>query len=315
VPGTDWQPNAPLATLKKRAELLAQIRSFFSLQAVMEVDTPILGRRGVTDLHIDCVQARVCGETRYLQSSPEYFMKRLLAAGAGAIYSLGKVFRDEEQGSRHRPEFTLLEWYRPGWDEHQLMAEVEDLVLSLATEPLPVTIASYGDIFAASTGLDPHSAAVPLLQEMAADCCGGDWRSESRSTLLDVLFSLVVEPKLPPGLVFIHQYPACQAALAQLGADDNGNPVARRFEVFLNRMELGNGYFELTDAEEQRQRFAADNALRQGAAKPQMIADEALLAALAAGLPACAGVALGVDRLLMGLLHLENIGQVVAFDG
>ncbi|MGD9662319.1 MAG: EF-P lysine aminoacylase EpmA [Porticoccaceae bacterium] len=313
--GTDWQPSASLATLKKRAELLAQIRSFFSHCAVMEVDTPILGRRGVTDLHIDCVQARVCGETRYMQSSPEYFMKRLLAAGAGAIYSLGKVFRDEEQGSRHRPEFTLLEWYRPGWDEYQLMAEVETLILSLAAEPLPVTRVSYGSLFESVTGLDPHAVDDLQLQEMAAASCGGDWRMEDRSTVLDVLFSMVVEPRLPPGLVFIHQYPACQAALAQLDRDGNGNSIARRFELFLNRMELGNGYFELTDTEEQRQRFAADNALRQAAAKPQMIADEALLEALAAGLPSCAGVALGVDRLLMALLHLENIGQVVAFDG
>lgn len=279
----------------------------------MEVDTPMLGLTGVTDLHIACVEARVCGETRYLQSSPEYFMKRLLAAGSGPIYSLGKVFRDEEQGSRHRPEFTMLEWYRPGWDEQQLMAEIEVLVCSLADSPLAVTCASYGDIFQSVTGLNPHSASLLQLQELAAETCGGDWRQESRSTLLDLLFSMVVEPRLPQGLVFIHQYPACQAALARLGKDEQGNTIARRFELFLNRMELGNGYFELTDPIEQRRRFEADNALRLAEGKKPMPFDESLLAALASGLPECAGVAIGFDRLLMQLLGVGDIGEVMAF--
>lgn len=313
-----WRPIATLATLQKRAELLAQIRSFFARARVMEVETPLLGRHGVTDLHIECIEARVCGETRYLQSSPEYFMKRLLAAGSGSIYSLGKVFRDEEQGRRHRPEFTLLEWYRPGWDEQQLMAEIALLIQSLAETltgetHLPIHSLSYAEVFRQTLDINPHSCELSQLQALAAQTCGGDWRGESRATLLDLLFSTQVEARLPGGLVFVHGYPACMAALARLGKNPGGETIARRFELFLNGMELGNGYFELTDAVEQRKRFEADQALRAAHGKKAMAGDDALLAALSHGLPSCAGVAIGVDRLLMQLLALEDIAQVQAF--
>jgi len=313
VPGTDWRPTATWEVLAKRAELLAQIRSFFARAGVLEVETPQLGNFAVTDLHIDCVAATVNGATRYLQSSPEYFMKRLLAAGAGPIYSLGKVFRDEECGRRHRPEFTLLEWYRPGWDEHLLMDEVARLIAGLSPQPLAVSVRPYGEVFAEITGLDPHRADTADLASCAARHCGGDWRSEPRATLLDLLFSQVVEPRLPDGLLLLCDYPACQAALARLGKNPAGEPVARRFELFLNRMELGNGYFELADADEQRRRFAADMAAREGAGKRPMAADERLLAALRHGLPDCAGVAIGVDRLLMQLVGAGDIAEVLAF--
>jgi len=312
-----WRPTASFATLGKRADLLARTRSFFAGAGVMEVDTPLLGATGVTDLHIDCIEAQVRGATGYLQSSPEYFMKRLLAAGSGPIYSLGKVFRDGEKGRRHRPEFTLLEWYRPGWDEYRLMTEVAALFTALFAgqggAALAVTHLTYGEAFSAALDIDPHGASTDELAACAVVRFGEQWRAEPRGTLLDLLFSLVVEPSLPGGLVFICEYPACQAALARLGKNAAGQTVARRFEVFLDRMELGNGYFELSDAQEQRDRFEQDLARRAAANRKQPPIDEALLAALTSGLPECAGVAIGMDRLLMKLLGVDDIAEVVAF--
>jgi lysyl-tRNA synthetase class 2 len=313
VPKISWQPAATLVALQKRAELLGQVRSFFSARAVMEVDTPVVGERGVTDLHIDSVEASVCQQKRYLQTSPEYFMKRLLAAGSGPIYSLGKVFRNEEQGRRHRTEFTLLEWYRPGWDELQLIDEVAALFCQVSKDRLDVNSFSYRDVFYNALAIDPHDCSLDALRNLTAELCGGDWRQERRSTLLDLLFSTQVEPQLPQGLVFVYHYPACQAALARLDKNEQGQTIARRFEVFLNGMELGNGYFELTDPVEQRSRFERDNALRQAAGKALMPIDEDFLAALEAGLPDCAGVAIGIDRLLMQLLGETDIAQVSAF--
>ena len=310
---TDWHPCADVDVLRKRAAVFAGIRQFFSERGVLEVDVPVLGETGVTDLHIDSIPAVVGGQSRYLQSSPEYYMKRLLAAGSGAIYCLGKAFRDGESGRRHNPEFTLLEWYRPGWSEHQLMAELVALVSALADEQMPHFFYAYRDVFFAATGLDPHQAGLSVLQQLASELSGSDFSRVSRSECLDLIFSLSVEPQLPDGLVLIGSYPSCQAALARVAADEQGVPVARRFEVFLNRMELANGYFELTDPIEQRSRFLSDQALRQSAGKPAMAMDEKLLAALEAGLPDCAGVALGVDRLLMQLLGKSRIDEVIAF--
>jgi len=310
---TDWQPTATLDVLHERANLLARIRSFFAAAEVLEVDTPVLGLYGVTEPNIDTVEARVCGTVRHLQSSPEYFMKRLLAVGSGPIYSLGKVFRDGEKGRRHNPEFTLLEWYRPGWDERRLIAEVEALCATLSEQWRHPRRLTYREVFYGATGLDPHSVDLDLLRQLSARYCSGDWRNESRATCLDLLFSLVVEPTLHTGVVTVTDYPACQAALARLAEDGEGALVARRFEVFIDGVEIGNGYFELTDAVEQRRRFEADIALRRETGKQARAADPLLLAALEAGLPDCAGVAMGVDRLLMRLLDLDDIGEVIPF--
>ncbi len=312
-----WRPSASLDRLKTRADLLRRIRSFFSARQVLEVDVPVLAATGVTDLHIENIRARVNGVRRYLQSSPEYYLKRLLAAGSGPVFYLGKAFRDGESGRRHNPEFTLLEWYRPGWTEHQLMAETSDLLAGLAPAQVrDINSYSYRQIFVDALGLDPHTASLEQLQILAAKLAGAelsDWQRESRSGCLDLLFSLGVEPRLPPGLVYIYDYPACQAALAQLHVDDTGTPVARRFEAFLNGMELANGYFELTDPGEQRARFAEDMNRRQAMGKAPMIADERLLAALDYGLPPSAGIALGVDRLLMQMVGADSIGEVISF--
>ena len=310
MPGIDQQARLALA---KRAELLQQIRSFFASADVMEVDPPVLGRYGVTDVHIDCIPAAVAGTTGYLPSSPEFFMKRLLAAGSGAIYYLGKVFRSEELGRRHRPEFTMIEWYRPGWDEVQLIDEVAALCETLNPAWGQGVTLCYGEVFEATLGLNPHRASAAELAASAAVHCGGDWREEPVSTLLDLLFSTQVEPRLPSGLVFIRDYPQCQSALARLDTNADGECIARRFEVFIDRMEVGNGYFELTDAAEQAARFAADRAARQDAGRRAMAADTRLLAALEQGLPACAGVAVGFDRLLMQLLKAPTIAQVMPF--
>jgi len=314
----DWQPTASIETIRQRSTLVAGIRDFFALQKVMEVEVPVLGDFGVTDIHIDSLQVNSQqflsgGQVKYLQSSPEYFMKRLLAAGSGDIYYMGKAFRAGEAGQRHNPEFTLLEWYRVGWTEQQLMAEVAELVQSLSEVSMVVTQLSYRQLFQQATALDPHDAPLTVLQQRAAEISSRDFSTESRSVCLDLIFSLQVEPQLPEGLVFVKDYPSCQSALAQLGVDERGVVIARRFEAFLNGMELANGYYELTDAVEQRSRFESDQALRKAASKPAIDMDENLLSAMEAGLPSCAGVALGVDRLAMQLLGAKEIRQTVSF--
>ncbi len=308
----NWQPTASLETLRCRAKVQAQIRQFFEARDVLEVDVPVLSETGVTDLHIDCLHTQVSGDIRYLQSSPEYFMKRLLASDSGSIYYLGKAFRDGEVGHRHRPEFTMLEWYRAGWDECQLMGEVASLLCELGLKHSPQTL-MYADVFENITWLNPHSAVLAELQSRASHISGSDFSDESRSTCLDLIFSLSVEPQLPDGLVFVHNYPVCQSALAKIGKDQAGNTVARRFEVFLNGVELANGYCELVDPVEQKSRFDADAVLRQAMKKTTMPVDTKLLAAMESGLPDCAGVALGVDRLLMQLLGIDDISHVMSF--
>ncbi len=309
---TEWRPTTSNDTLIKRARLLAQVREFFALRRVLEVDVPVLGERTVSDPHLDSLYTEA--PRRYLQTSPEYFMKRLLAAGSGPIYSLGKAFRAGDKGRNHNPEFTLLEWYRPDWDENQLMAEIAELLESVGcASNAGAQRVTYRDIFLATVNLDPHQASLVALAKLASDIAQRDMSDESRATCLDLIFSFEIEARLPQGIVFVHDYPACLCALAQLGVDDQGVTVARRFEVFLDRTELANGYFELLDAAEQRRRFSEDNRQRKALGKPEMPADEKLLAALDAGLPSCAGVALGIDRLLMYLVGAQYIEEVIAF--
>ena len=303
--------------LQARAELLSTLRQFFFQRSVMEVDVPVLARSSVTDINIESIPANIYSESGYLQTSPEYFMKRLLSQGAGDIFCLGKAFRNGEQGCRHNPEFSLLEWYRCGWDEHQLMDEIAELIslvfAARSSQPLAITKRTYADCFSQILGIDPHGADLVELQEKAVAASSDSWTGESRANCLDLLFSQLVEPQLPSGLVFVYDYPACQSALAQLHNDTQGRQVSRRFEVFLNGLELANGYFELTDRAEQQQRFDGDNAQRIEASKPQIPVDRHLLAALDHGMPSCAGVAMGVDRLLMQLEGADSITQVMPF--
>jgi len=307
-----WQPGANMTALRQRSRVLSQLRDFFQQRQVMEVDLPLLSRATVTDLNIDSIEARNEEVGAYLQTSPEYFMKRLLASGSGDIYSLGKAFRDAESGRRHNPEFTLLEWYRCGWDEHQLMDEVVELIATLVPE-IAVRRCSYAELFIQHLQVDPHFIDLANLQNLAVAASSESWADETRANCLDLLFSVLIEPQLDDGLVLVYDYPACQAALAKCAEDSQGRQVSRRFEGFLNRVELANGYCELTDVAEQESRFTEDQRLRKLSGKAAVAADQRLLAAMESGLPECAGVAMGVDRLLMQLQGADSIDQVMAF--
>lgn len=313
-----WQPSASLAALESRARQLAWVRGFFAQRGVMEVETPVLGRYGVTDINIDCIPASptpiAAGFSKaWLQTSPEYHMKRLLASGSGPIYQVARVFRDGESGRRHNPEFSLLEWYRPGFTDVDLMAEVSDLVCGWLGCEAPRTM-RYREVFLRFAGIDPFLASD---SELSARC--EQWmepsqlRAFTRDDCLDLLMSCQVEPALAgAGPVFVTGYPESQAALARVSEQD-GFRQAHRFELYVQGVELCNGYWELTDGDEQQQRFAADNQARLSAGKPEMPVDQAFLAALHAGVPDCSGVALGLDRLLMLKLGLDDLAGVIAF--
>lgn len=319
TPVGQWQPTASVAALRERAGQLAYLRSFFDRRGVLETETPVLGRHGVTDLNLDSVGASfepISGSparSGWLQTSPEYHMKRLLAAGSGPIFQVFRAFRSGERGSRHNPEFSLLEWYRPGFTDVELMAEVAELVCGWLGCEQPQTL-TYRDAMMRFAGVDPFAVSEQELEQRCERWLGaGHAFGLGRDGWLDVLMSHEVEVALrdqPP--TFITAYPASQAALARISVQD-GIEVAHRFELYVAGMELCNGYWELTDADEQRQRFLADNDARKRAGKPEMPVDGALLSALAAGMPDCAGVALGLDRLLMLRMGVATIADVVAF--
>ncbi len=304
----DWQPSASIVHLQQRAKLMSQLRTFFSERGVWEVDTPVLGAASVSDPHIEALSVA----EHYLQTSPEYFMKRLLAAGSGAIYYLGKAFRRDEAGARHNPEFTMLEWYRPKFDDHRLIDELVELIRYLKVAAA-ITKISYGELFERHTGLNPHTASAAQFRQLAAEKLDVNWPDDSISLWLDLLFSHLVEPQLNDAIYLVYDYPACQKALAKTSVNAEGVEVAHRFEMFWQGIEVANGYWELTDAAEQRKRFNADNQTRCELSKPIIAPDEKFLAALDAGLPECAGVALGVDRLLMCLLEQRTISSVLPF--
>lgn len=300
--------------------MLAEIRDFFRQAGVMEVETQLCASAPTPDPTLASLRTRYLGplypggKTLYLQTSPEFAMKRLLAAGSGPIYQICKAFRNGEAGRWHNPEFTILEWYRPGWDHHGLMGEVAALAQKILGADRPVEKHSYGDLFAQYLGLDPHAAdsrelrACALEQGLAGvdalDLTAGDW--------LDLLLTQCIEPRLGrEGLCFVYDYPATKAALARIRADSP--PVAERFELYVQGIELANGFHELTDAQEQRRRFAQESDSRRRAGQEVPPLDEHFLAALEAGLPSCSGVALGVDRLLMLALGRQRIDEVIAF--
>ncbi|WP_150909923.1 EF-P lysine aminoacylase EpmA [Marinobacter halotolerans] len=314
----NWRPTASLAALESRAQQLAWVRGFFARRNVLEVETPVLGRCSVTDLNIDSVpaypgSASPSPRCHWLQTSPEYPMKRLLAAGAGDIYQVARVFRDGERGARHNPEFSLLEWYRRGFDDSDLMTEVAELVCGWLQCPDPVTL-DYREAFLRFAGVDPLATDDHKIRARCEAWMGQDQLSGMlRDECLDLLMSFCVEPSLAElGPVFITGYPESQAALARVSEVD-GVRKAHRFELYVNGLELCNGYWELTDPDEQRARFELDNQARRRAGRPEMPVDEALLAAMHAGVPDCAGVALGLDRLLMLKLGVTDIAEVLAF--
>jgi lysyl-tRNA synthetase class 2 len=312
-----WQPSASREYLKSRAQQLAWVRGFFAERGVLEVETPVLGRHGVTDINLDGIAAAVNAagvSGGWLQTSPEYHMKRLLAAGSGCIYQIARVFRNGERGSRHNPEFSLLEWYRVGLDDTAMMAEVADLVCGWLGCDRP-DVLTYREAQQTLAGIDPmaitdHDLYQYCQQWLEPEQLAGMGRDDC----LDLVMSFKVERLLGQGRpVFITRYPASQAALARVVSDDDGYPVAHRFELYIDGLELCNGYWELTDPVEQRARFEQDNRRRKAAGKPEMAVDQSFLAALDAGLPECSGVALGLDRLLMLKTGAGRIEDVLAF--
>ncbi len=300
-----WRPVASLETLKLRARLLERIRAFFSARDVLEVETPILARATTPDPNLHSFETQYHGPggpaRLYLQTSPEFAMKRLLAAGSGSIYQICKVFRDGECGRLHNPEFTMIEWYRIGFDHHQLMDEVTQMITDLlqaCIKHVPAERLSYRDAFERYAGIDPLSADATELSRCANHAGIMPPPLLDRDGWLNLLMTHIIEPKLlSDRLTCIYDFPASQAALARLSSTDPR--VAERFEVYLGSTELANGFHELTDATEQRTRFEADNTRRRQSGLSEMALDEALLSALDAGMPDCAGVALGFDRLVM----------------
>jgi lysyl-tRNA synthetase class 2 len=304
--------------LARRATLLTAVRRFFATRGVLEVDTPFLVNHPVSDVHVHSARVAFADtQTHFLHTSPEYAMKRLLASGSGDIFQICHVVRARERSRLHNTEFTLLEWYRVGHSLADLMAEVEALLRETC-----VTLAAsvservtYRDAFLRALGLDPFAANMTQLEHAAANLGfkrSGALHDESRDDLLDFLMVTGVGPSLGRrGFSFVHGYPASQAALARLDPEDAR--AAQRFELYCNGVELANGYHELSSAFEQRARFERDNAERRQRGLPLFAIDEHLLSALTAGLPDCAGVALGLDRLLMLASGATHIDEVIAF--
>lgn len=316
-PGS-WRPVAGGDILRLRARMRGRLRAFFDASDVLEVDTPALSAAAPTEPRVEPVRARALGEDRFLQTSPEFPMKRLLAAGVGDCWQLARVYRDGERGRWHQPEFDLLEWYRLGFDQYELMEEVEAVIAATLAPERRVPAAdyiAYADAFRRYAGVDPLTAGMDELRT-AADNNGlspvpglddGD-----RDGWLDRLLTGLVAPRFAPDrLTFLYNWPASQAALARI---DSADPrIAARFEAFWGELELANGFHELTDAAEQRARFEAENRTRCAEGMPAIPLDERLLAALEAGLPDCAGVALGFDRLVMLAAGAATIDAVLPF--
>lgn len=312
----DWQSTATFNTLQARASLLQVIRQFFAERGVMEVETPSLSLGTVTDVHLASFPVpglTDSGEPGYLQTSPEYAMKRLLASGSGPIYQICKAFRREETSRQHNPEFTMLEWYRPGFSLPELMDEVGSL-LQQVLDRSEIPRFTYQQLFQQHLQIDPHSIETQQLREVLLGKINMDISGLDDTDCLQLLMNHYIEPALPSAC-FVYDYPVAQAALARIEHDGQGVAVAQRFELYCGGMELANGYHELSDAEEQRPRFAKDQARRKELGLPSIAADQRLLAALEHGLPDCSGVALGVDRLLMVKLGVNSIEEVLSFPG
>lgn len=317
----DWRPSSGIEALRLRARVYALVRAFFAQREVLEVETPVLSEAGNTEPNIDSFTTIFSGHhdagapRRWLRTSPEYPLKRLLAAGIGDCYELGRVFRNGEAGGRHNPEFSMLEWYRVGWDHRRLAAETVELVqqaLALVGRQAEVVSLTYRELFLQGAGVDPFDSSDAQLRA-ALQGIDIDGKGLGRDDWLDLLMTHRIQPHSPAGrITVVHDWPATQCALARIRHGDP--PVAERFELYLGQFELANGYHELTDADEQRERFGRDSQVRAGRGATQPPQDVRLLAALQAGMPDCAGVALGVERLLMALSGTDRIADVLAFD-
>lgn len=315
-----WESSASIEILTLRAEIVSNIRRFFGERNVLEVETPSMSQATVTDVHLDAFKSEFVGPgyaqglPLYLMTSPEFHMKRLLASGSGSIYQICKSFRNEEAGRNHNPEFTMLEWYRVDFDHHKLMDEMDELLQRiLSTEKAQRQ--TYQQAFIDALDVCPLEASMQELREAAnkLDLADIAQREEDRDTLLQLLFCMGVEPKIGQDTpCMVYDFPASQAALAQISEQDPR--VAERFEVYYQGIELANGFHELVDAKEQLMRFEEDNKKRVSMGLNEQPIDMNFIAALEAGFPDCAGVALGIDRLIMLALKEDHIRNVIAFD-
>ena len=319
---SDWQASCSIELLHLRAQVLAEIRGFFLARAVLEVETPILSHSSGTDPQLDFFTADYCAhplkQTLYLQTSPEFAMKRLLAAGSGSIYQICKSFRNGESGRTHNPEFSILEWYSVDFTLMQLMDEIADLIAVLFKDRALLNATqriSYQEVFYKNTGLDPLlfnyedycAYALKSASPEALELCNTD-----HNAWLDFIFSHHIQPSLGKNaLCMVYGYPAIQSSLARINKDNS--KVTDRVEIFINGIELGNGYYELTDAQEQNQRFDEEILHRQQTCRPTIVKNNQLIAALEAGLPECSGMAIGLDRLLMVLTKNNHIEDVIPF--
>ena len=311
--GAEWRPSAGMDTLRRRAALVEGIRAFFRVRGVLEVETPVLAGATSPEPHLSSFEVRPAGEegiAGWLQTSPEFAMKRLVCAGSGPIFQITRAFRAGESGRFHNPEFSILEWYRPGFSYQALIAEVEALLCELLGRRDPRRMA-YREAFRRFAGCDPKHASLCDLRER---CRAAGWaaaREADRDTCLDFLFDREVQGRLGSGVATLVDFPASQASCARLKPGDSS--VAERFEVFVDGIEVGNGYRELGDAEEQLHRFERDRGRRRRRGLPDTPIDHRLIAALSAGLPDCSGVALGLDRLVMIASGHTRMDEVISF--
>ena len=330
----NYAPTMTLTMARQRAQMLNDIRRFFAASQVLEVQTPLLSQAGNTDTFLQSIAATVTYQDRpqpyYLHTSPEFAMKRLLASWQVAIYQLCPVFRDNEIGTQHNIEFTMLEWYQPNYSLTDLAEELGKLLEVLYGHPIIMNHYRYVDAFMDFIGIHPLTASIAALQAVAEDkgLLGFDFSTpgydietgdaivnaeDSRQSWLDLLFSHVVEPNLGHDLpTLITEYPPATAALAKTAPDKNGNMIAKRFELYIDGIEIANAYDELADGQALRQRFEQDNVQRRQHGLPQMPIDEHLLAACNDLMP-CSGIALGVDRLLMVLTGAKSLQEVITF--
>lgn len=310
MPSIQWKPTATLQNIKLRAALYQKIRAFFADRNILEVETPLLCKYTVTDPHIESFITHT--HNYYLQTSPEYAMKRLLCAGSGAIYQITKSFRIGESGRQHNPEFTMLEWYRPDFNHHDLMHEI-DLFLQTVLQTHPTEKISYRDLFLQHLNIDPFQIDLNALKKLIAEKnIHVDTNNIDHDTALQILLSHLIEPTMGIGKpLFLYDFPVTQAALSKIRHDKQ--PVAERFELYMNGAEIANGFHELTDAIEQQQRFEKNQLARRDNKQSIPEIDHYFIDALQSGLPHCAGVAIGIDRLLMQYAKTNNIQDVINF--
>lgn len=323
INSANWQPTAPIDLLLKRAKIIKKVREFFADRCILEVETPILSQAAVTDRHLSSFETIFSkpgiidlqqGQKLSLITSPEYHMKRLIAAGSGPIFQICKCFRNQEEISRyHNPEFTMLEWYRIQFDMMQMINEVDDL-FQLVLDSEPAEHISYQSAFIKYINIDPFDTSREQLTEAIEGLeLGFDTKDVDIDTLLQVLFTFGIEPKIGQNKpTVVYHFPASQAALAEICCEDHR--TAKRFEFYYQGVELANGFKELVNAKEQRARFERDNQERLANGIPSQVIDEYLLAAMEAGLPECSGVAVGLDRLIMLALKQPTISQVMSFN-